>query len=283
MRSDPKSEGVTARERILGHPVDAVSMSSAVHAVVERALEGTSGDYVCLTNVHSTVESQRARELRHAAEGAFLSVPDGMPMVWILRRRGHRSTQKVRGIEYMPLVAAAGREAGLRHFFYGGAPGVARAAGRRLADLVPGAQVVGASSAPYVPIERWPLEDLRGQLRQTRPHILWVGLGAPKQELWMAKVAGTLDVPVMIGVGAGLDFLAGVKPAAPRLLSRMGLEWFFRLVTEPRRLWRRYLIGNARFVYLLARDALVRPGGVSGGPASEAGANSIRRPRRDET
>ncbi|MGH9890964.1 MAG: WecB/TagA/CpsF family glycosyltransferase [bacterium] len=259
MQANPRRGEVAPREDVLGHPVDAVSMPVAVQAVIERALQGTSGGYVCLTNIHTTIESQRAEELRRAAEGAFLSVPDGMPLVWILRRRGHRSTQKVTGIELMPLVAAAGREVGLRHFFYGGAPGVAEAAGRALTSLVPEAHVVGASSPPFTSIDRWPLEELQAQLHETQPHIVWLGLGAPKQEIWMAKVAAELEVPVMIGVGAGLDFLAGVKRAAPRLLSRMGLEWLFRLVSEPRRLWRRYLIGNTRFLYLLARESLARP------------------------
>lgn len=235
----------------------------AARAVVERALERTPGSYVCLTNVHTTVESQRVEGLRSAVEGAFLSVPDGKPLAWILRRRGHRSAQQIRGAELMPLVAAAGREAALRHFIYGGPPGVAEAAGRALTDQVPGAQVVGTASPLFAPIERWPLEGLQAQLRDTRPHVLWLGLGAPKQEMWMARVAGRLDVPVMIGVGAALDFLAGSKRAAPRFLIGMGLEWLFRLATEPRRLWRRYLIGNTRFLYLLAREALVRPDRVS--------------------
>lgn len=257
---DRRGARISARERILGQPVHPVSRSLAARAVVERALDGMPGSYVCLTNVHTTVESQRLEGLRSAVEGAFLSVPDGKPLTWILRRRGHRSAQQIRGAELMPLVAAAGREAGLRHFFYGGAPGVAEAAGRALTRLVPEARVVGASSPPFAPIERWPLENLQARLRETRPHILWLGLGAPKQEMWMASVAGRLEVPVMIGVGAALDFLAGSKRAAPHFLIGIGLEWLFRLVTEPRRLWRRYLIGNTRFLYLLAREALVRSG-----------------------
>ena len=93
-------------------------------------------------------------------------------------------------------------------------------------------------------------------LRAVRPHIMWVGLGAPKQELWMASVAGSLDVPIMIGVGAAFDFLAGTKRAAPRVMSRLGLEWLFRLASEPTRLWRRYLVGNSTFLWLLARERL---------------------------
>jgi N-acetylglucosaminyldiphosphoundecaprenol N-acetyl-beta-D-mannosaminyltransferase len=261
--NDRRRTRISARESILGHPVHPVSRPVAARAVVERALEGSPGSYVCLTNVHTTVESQRVEGLRRAVEGAFLSVPDGKPLVWILRRRGHRSAQQIRGADLMPLVAAAGKEAGLRHFFYGGSPGVAEAAGRSLTRLVPETQVVGASSAPFAPIDRWPLEDLQAQLRETRPHILWLGLGAPKQEMWMSRVAGDLEVPVMIGVGAALDFLAGGKRAAPRFLIGIGLEWLFRLATEPRRLWRRYLIGNTLFLYLLAREALGSPARVS--------------------
>jgi N-acetylglucosaminyldiphosphoundecaprenol N-acetyl-beta-D-mannosaminyltransferase len=255
MRRDGNGSVSPQREHILGHPVHAVSRPEAVHAVVERAREGSPGAYVCLTNAHTTVESQRSPGLRRSAEGSYLSVPDGMPLVWILRRRGHAATQKVTGIEYIPMVARAGLEFGLRHYFYGGAPGVAAAAGERLTRLVPGTQVVGASSPPFS--DGWEVSDIQPEIEKTRPHIVWVGLGAPKQEMWMAHAAPRLDVPVMVGVGAGFDFLAGNKRAAPRVMSEMGLEWLFRLITEPRRLWRRYLLGNSKFVYLLLRDALL--------------------------
>lgn len=256
-------------ERVLGHRVDPVSRAQAADAVVERALAGGPGAYVCLTNVHTTVESQRSPALRRAVDDAFLSVPDGMPLTWILRRRGHVDTEKVTGIEYVPLVASRGLEVGLRHFFYGGAPGVAVRAGLRLADLVPGAQVVGAASPPFAKTHGgWATEDLQRELRRTKPHILWVGLGAPKQELWMAEMAGTLNVPVMVGVGAAFDYLAGTKAAAPPFLRHVGLEWLFRLAVEPRRLWRRYLGANSRFVWLLAREQLVGAPRNDGGNAS---------------
>ncbi len=243
-------------ERILGQIVHPVSKTYAVDAVVQRALARTPGAYVCLMNVHTTVEAQRSPELREAVDKAFLSVPDGMPLAWILRRRGHVRTEKVAGIEYVPLVARSGLEPGLRHFFYGGAPGIADLAGRRLEQLVPGVQVVGTGSPPFTAIEQWPIGDLQRELHRVKPHILWVGLGAPKQELWMRRMAGQLDVPVMIGVGAVFDYLAGTKPAAPAILRNVGLEWLFRLSVEPRRLWRRYLLGNSTFTYLLLRDLL---------------------------
>jgi N-acetylglucosaminyldiphosphoundecaprenol N-acetyl-beta-D-mannosaminyltransferase len=246
------------RERILGQPVHPVSKAQAAQAVVRRGLAGSPGAYVCLTNVHTTVESQRDRRLRQAADGAYLSVPDGMPLAWLLRRRGHRHTEKVTGIEYVPLVAAAGLEVGLRHYLYGGSQGVADRAARRLERIVPGARVVGASSPPFAEVERWPLDELQDEIARTQPHVLWVGLGAPKQEHWMARMSSILDVPVMVGVGAAFDYLAGTKRAAPTFLRHVGLEWLFRLVVEPQRLWRRYLVTNSTFVWRLVRDGELR-------------------------
>ena len=243
-------------ERVLGQRVDPVTKRQAADMVARRALDDTPGAYVCLTNVHTTVESHGSPSLRTAVDGSFLSVPDGMPLVWILRRRGHAATEKVTGIEFVPSVAAAGVRQGLRHFFYGGAPGVAVRAGLRLERQIPDVHVVGAASPPFGDTPGWAKEELRQELRRTRPHILWVGLGAPRQELWMTQMAAELEVPVMVGVGAAFDYLAGTKPSAPSYLRHIGLEWLFRLAVEPRRLWRRYLVGNARFVWLLARESV---------------------------
>jgi N-acetylglucosaminyldiphosphoundecaprenol N-acetyl-beta-D-mannosaminyltransferase len=256
MAARAPSIAVLRSEQILGLRVDPLSKAQAADAVVERAFVREPGAYVCLTNVHTTVESQRSPGLRAAVEDAFLSVPDGMPLTWILRRRGHVHTEKVTGIEYIPLVASRGVDLGLRHFFYGGVPGIADRAGQRLVDLVPGAKVVGAVSPPFAQTPGWATEDLEQELRRTRPHILWVGLGAPKQELWMAAKAGELSVPVMIGVGAAFDYLAGEKAHAPTFLRHVGLEWLFRLAVEPKRLWRRYLLGNSTFLWLLVRKQL---------------------------
>jgi N-acetylglucosaminyldiphosphoundecaprenol N-acetyl-beta-D-mannosaminyltransferase len=242
-------------ERILGHPVHPVSKTQAVEAVVRRGRVQRPGAYVCLTNAHTTVESQSSPTLRAAVESAYLSVPDGMPLAWILRWRGYHQTEKVTGIEYMPLVASAGLDSGLRHFLYGGKPGVADRAARNLQVLVPGVQIVGTATPPFAPIEEWPVANLRRDLVRSNAQILWVGLGAPKQELWMRAMSETLDVPVMVGVGAAFDYLAGAVPAAPNYLRHVGLEWLFRLAVEPKRLWRRYLVGNTTFLYLLLRDA----------------------------
>jgi N-acetylglucosaminyldiphosphoundecaprenol N-acetyl-beta-D-mannosaminyltransferase len=236
--------------------VDAVDRATAAGLIVERALHGEKGAFVCLTNAHSVVESQRDLLLLEACDSAFLSVPDGMPLVWMLRRRGMGPVEKVTGIEHMPLVAEGGKTSGLRHFFFGGGPGVAEAAARGLQARVPGTEVIGTHTPPYGDPITWDLSDLQAKLAATRPHLMWVGLGAPKQERWMASVAGTLDVPMMVGVGAAFDFLAGTKRTAPRIMSDFGLEWLFRLLSEPRRLGRRYVVGNSKFLWMVAREAL---------------------------
>lgn len=222
--------------------------------VVERALDRRTGAYVCLTNVHTTVESQKNASLRTAAQDAYLSVPDGMPLVWILRRRGMRRVGKVTGIEFMPLVAERGLPHGLRHFFYGGGPGLAAKAAEGLMELVPGTEVVGELTPPFADGPDWDLSPLHEALTATKPHVLWVGLGAPKQEIWMHLKAGDLDLPIAVGVGAAFDFLAKTKRPAPRYMSRMGFEWLYRLLSEPQRLWRRYLVGNSTFLYLLVKS-----------------------------
>jgi N-acetylglucosaminyldiphosphoundecaprenol N-acetyl-beta-D-mannosaminyltransferase len=181
-----------------------------------------------------------------------------MPLAWILRRRGHAGTEKVTGIEFVPLVAEAGKQMELRHFFFGGAPGVAEAAASGLQNMVPGTKIAGTITPPFSESGDWSIEELQAEIERTKAQVLWVGLGAPRQEIWMSQVAGKLNVPVMVGVGAAFDFLAGTKKAAPTILRHIGLEWAFRLLSEPRRLWRRYLGGNAYFVYLLARSAISR-------------------------
>lgn len=244
------------REQIAGIPVHPVSLSQTIDAVVTNALGPSQGAYVCLSNANIAALSHESSDLRRAINGAFLSVPDGMPMVWVLRRRGHAHTEKVTGRELMPMTISAGVEKGLRHLLYGGGPGVAEAAAAELVRRVPGAMVEAAAAPPFASVDNWPMDDLRSLVEVRRPHVLWVGIGAPKQEILMARMAGELDVPVQVGVGAAFDFIAGSKREVPAALSDAGLEWLFRLATEPRRLWKRYLVGNTRFLYLLGREAL---------------------------
>lgn len=243
----PTPDYLIVSEEIMDYRVDPVSMREAVDLITSRAA-GPPGAYVFLTNVHTTTEAQKSEELRAAGRACFLAVPDGMPLVWILHRRGYPNTEKVTGIELIPEVARRGLHQGLRHFFFGGAAHVAEDAAARLTRIVPGTQIAGCMSPPYDPDGSWDIGPLNDALERSRADLLWVGVGAPKQELWMARHAGEISVPIMVGVGAAFDFLSGNKRAAPRLMSRMGLEWLFRLASEPRRLWRRYLLGNTLFI-----------------------------------
>jgi N-acetylglucosaminyldiphosphoundecaprenol N-acetyl-beta-D-mannosaminyltransferase len=276
------------RDRILGHPVNALSNDEAIEMIVQRALEGQPGAYVCLTNVATTMLSRESPGLRTAADGSYVSTPDGMPLVWILRRRGYVGTEKLTGADLMPKLAAAGRDVGLRHFMYGWTNRLSQAAGRGLVAAVPGTEVVGTHCPPFAALKDprpddldelsgddrplapawvdiggrltdvdWELDALQAKLEETKPHILWVGLGCPLQEEWMAMVAGRLDVPVMIGVGRAFNYTAGSLRRCPQWMINTGLEWLYTFLAEPRRLWRRYILGNAHFTYLLARQALV--------------------------
>lgn len=252
---EAKVRAAVGRHRIIGHPVDGLTVELAAQLIVQRALIDRAGATVHCTNVDLAVTSTRCPDLRRAAENAFLTVPDGMPLVWIMRRRGV-DTGRVAGTELMWAVAHQGAPFGLRHLLFGGSHGVAELAAARLERAT--GNHVDVYIPPWSSTADWDLSLLHQRLRQSRPHVMWVCLGAPKQELWMARVAGALPVPVMVGVGAAFDFIAGHKRRAPHLLQRAGLEWLFRLATEPRRLWKRYLLGNSEFVARLAVEAVRR-------------------------
>ena len=175
-------------ERILGSRLDPVSKAEAARLVVERALSGDPGAYVCLTNVHTTVESQRSPALRTAVDGVPLRAGRHAAGLDPATARSPQDREGD-GHRVHPPRCVSGPRRRVRHFFYGGAPGVAEEAARRLSALVPGVQVVGTVRRRSPASARWPVEDLEEELRRTKPHILWVGLGAPKQELWMAKMA----------------------------------------------------------------------------------------------
>jgi N-acetylglucosaminyldiphosphoundecaprenol N-acetyl-beta-D-mannosaminyltransferase len=224
---------------ILGVLVSPIAMDDA-----RRAIEGWVANrtmtYVTVTPAHAVMDASRDPELRRIFNASGLTTPDGMAIVWILRLRGYRKVERVYGADLMLEVCRDGLEKGYRHFLLGGEEGVADALRRSLMVRFPGIQVTGTLTPAFGPIseqeDRVAVERVNG----ARPDIVWVGLGTPKQERWMAAHLGRLTAPVMIGVGAAFDFLSGRKPQAPHWMQRIGMEWFFRLATEPRRLWPRY-------------------------------------------
>jgi len=245
----------TLRVNILGVGVSAVNLETAL-ATIEDWIARREPHYVCVTGVHGVMESQRDPEVRRIHNASGLTTPDGMPLVWLSWLNGHREVDRVYGPDLMLALCERSVAKGYRHFFYGGAEGVPERLAANLQDRFPGLQVVGTCSPPFRPLT--PEEDIQviQMINQADPDIVWVGLSTPKQERWMAAHVGRLTAPVLIGVGAAFDFHAGLKKQAPRWMQRSGLEWLFRLLTEPRRLWRRYLVNNPLFVLLIAAQML---------------------------
>lgn len=212
--------------------------------------------YVCVTGVHGIMESQRSQKLKSIHNHAGLVTPDGMPLVWLCRLHGAKQVQRVYGPDLLLEVCRQSITSGWKHYFYGGGPGVAEQLIARLTQSFPGLQVAGCASPPFRPLT--PAEDFAAveKINASGADIVWVGLGAPKQELWMGDHYGRITAPLMIGVGAAFDFHAGLKKQAPRWMQHSGLEWLFRLAEEPRRLWKRYLINNPAFIFLVILQLL---------------------------
>jgi N-acetylglucosaminyldiphosphoundecaprenol N-acetyl-beta-D-mannosaminyltransferase len=172
-----------------------------------------------------------------------------MPMVWVGRLQGFKEMSRVYGPDLMLEVCKLSVKNGYTHFFYGGKDGVAQQLEKNLTKRFPGLKVVGTYTPPFRPLSSHEEQELIKLVHDARPDIFWVGLGTPKQEKFMAQYLDKLDTKLMIGVGAAFDIHSGQTRQAPRWMQRSGLEWLFRLLQEPRRLWRRYLINNPLFLY----------------------------------
>jgi N-acetylglucosaminyldiphosphoundecaprenol N-acetyl-beta-D-mannosaminyltransferase len=239
----------------LGVGVSAINMQMALETIQEW-VENQSSNYVCVTGVHGVMESQKDETLRQIHNHAGMVTPDGMPLVWLGRLHGYGHVDRVYGPDLMLALCTMPEARGYRHFFYGGAEGVPERLATSLQERFPGLVIAGAYSPPFRPLTPEEDGEIVRMLREAKPDIVWVGLGTPKQERWMANYTEKLPASVMIGVGAAFDFHTGRKPQAPGWMRRNGLEWLFRLITEPHRLWRRYLINNPRFVCLVLAQAL---------------------------
>ena len=240
---------------MLGVGVSAINIDLAL-AFIERWIQRRERHYVCITGVHGVMESQHDAELRRIHNSAGLVTPDGMPLVWLSRLNGFKHVDRVYGPDLMLAVCEKSCSTGYRHFFYGGAEGVPELLAGRLVQRFPGLKVAGTYSPPFRPLTRAEDEALVQHINHLKPDIVWVGLSTPKQEQWMAAHVGRLEAPVLIGVGAAFDFHAGLKRQAPHWMQRSGMEWFFRLLTEPKRLWKRYLSNNPRFLALVVAQRL---------------------------
>jgi len=239
------------RVNVLGVGVSMLNLPAAVNALAD-AVNARRKGYVCVTGVHGVSEAQVDPDLRRIHNRAFLVTPDGMPMVWLGRLAGYRAMDRVYGPDLMTLVMRESPARGWRHFLYGGSNGTAEKLRGVLTEKFPGLVIAGTCEPPFRPLNEAEQAMLTTQVAAARPDFFWVGLSTPKQERFMAEFLPRLDVTVMLGVGAAFDILSGNVTQAPRWIQRAGLEWFYRLCCEPRRLGPRYLINNPLFVVRIA-------------------------------
>ncbi len=234
---------------VLGTEVTITNLPHAADTVCSWIDGDDARRFMCVVDVHCIVQAHRRPEVRHAYNTSDACVPDGMPLTWVGRRRGHKEIGRVYGPDLMLTLLGRSADTGYRNFFLGGNEGVADDLKRRMEERFPGLHVVGTLCPPFRELSDAEKDEMVAEVNATRPDLLWVALGAPKQDLFMREYYGRFNAKVMIGVGAAFDFHTGRVPQAPRWMMKMGLEWFFRFCMEPRRLGPRYLRHNPVFMW----------------------------------
>ena len=229
-----------SRHNLLGIRISAVNLPQAVETI-GRWIARQEKEYVCVVPAHSIMDAYRQVELRPVFNNAGMCTPDGMGVVWSLKLAGFRNVSRVYGPDLMQAVSADSVAKGWSHFYYGGTPDVLSRLIESMQARFPGLRIAGTYRPPFRALT--PEEDalVVAQINASGADIVWVGIGSPRQERWMAEHRSVLKAPVLIGVGAAFDFHSGAKPQAPRWIQRSGLEWIYRFFHEPRRLWRRYI------------------------------------------
>jgi N-acetylglucosaminyldiphosphoundecaprenol N-acetyl-beta-D-mannosaminyltransferase len=241
--------------RVIGVPIATMQIPDVIAKMEEWIASRDRTHYICVTNVHVVMEGRRDPSFLEVLNAADLCIPDGMPLVWIGRIRGHELCRQVRGTDLLLDFCRATAGTGYNHCFLGGRPGVGSKLAIELQRRYPGVRVTGMFSPPFRNLTKQEDDEIIEQINRAAPDVLWVGLGCPKQERWMRDHQDKLRVPVILGVGQAFDILSGEAPQAPRWMQENGLEWFFRLCREPRRLWRRYLIYNTAFIFTLLLES----------------------------
>jgi N-acetylglucosaminyldiphosphoundecaprenol N-acetyl-beta-D-mannosaminyltransferase len=241
-------------EAVLGVPLALTDYERTLDWIDDAVAGGHRG-YVCVAATHTVMASQEDAGLRAAVLAADFTVPDGQPLVWALNLLGHDLADRVYGPELMDRACARAARSGQRFYLYGGRNhGALAQLARNLRLRHPGLQIVGGHVPPFRELTDAEEDAVAADIRRSGADVVWVGIGVPKQEKWMAQMRHRLAAPVLVGVGAAFDFHAGLIPQAPGWMQRLGLEWAFRLAHEPTRLWRRYLHYNPRFVTGFARQ-----------------------------
>lgn len=264
-----------SRQPILRADIDALTWTEAIDRIRQWASSKESR-YVCICNAHSVVTANLDPAFLSVINGADMATPDGKPVAWMLRRLGSRGQQRINGPDLMWKYCKQAAKRGEAIFLYGGTEVTLAALQRRLADALPGLRIAGAISPPFRALSA--AEDAADveRINASGAGSVWVSLGCPKQEKWMAEHRGRITA-VMIGVGAAFDYHAGTITRAPRWMQDIGLEWLHRLASEPRRLWKRYLVTNTLFIVGAARQLLLRKLTSAGRTAATGSSESSRR------
>jgi N-acetylglucosaminyldiphosphoundecaprenol N-acetyl-beta-D-mannosaminyltransferase len=243
------------RANVLGVGVHAINIPMAIE-LVDSEVQGDSKGYICVTGVHGIIEAQSDSNFKNILNSAFLNVPDGMPTVWLGKIQGFSRMNRVYGPDLMLEVCKMSEQKGYTHFLYGGNKGIAEELKEKLISVFPGIKILGTFTPPFRPLNLEEEANLIDTVSKLKPDIFWVGISTPKQEKFMAEYINKLDTKLMIGVGAAFDIHAGRKKDAPNWIKQIGLQWLHRFFQEPRRLWKRYLINNPLFIYLITLQLL---------------------------
>lgn len=238
---------------ILGVPISAITMAVAVQTIMNWT-ERRQVKYVCVRDVHGLMLAVRDPRLMNIHRNAGMVTPDGMPLVWLSKLRSKLKIGRVCGSDLLDAMCRAGEAKNLRHFFYGGKPGVPEAMAHKLKAKYSGLCVVGFYSPPFRRLTDEEDNIVVDYINQSGAQIVWVGLSTPKQEFWMHDHVGRIQGATLLGVGAAFDFHSGSIARAPKWLQNLGLEWFHRLLSEPRRLWSRYFIVIPQFLVEVVRE-----------------------------
>lgn len=233
--------------RILGVDIAAVDMKWLME-YTERHIKELSGDYMCVSNVHTTVTAYENEDYRKIQNGGIMAIPDGGPLASLGRNRGFSKMQRVAGPSYLEKVLEISADKKYRHFFYGSTEETLEKLRAELLKRYPGIEISGMISPPFRNLTADEDREMVERINASHSDFVWVGLGAPKQECWMAEHQGRIE-GFMVGVGAGFDYLAGNIKRAPEWMQKHNLEWFYRLVQDPKRLLKRYFYTNTKFIW----------------------------------
>ncbi len=239
------------RTSILGCNINGTNYTDAYHKIIEYLNVSNGPNYITVNNVHTVIEGRWHREYRNIINNAFMALPDGKPLAVIANLMGAKQTERVFGPTLLEVALQWGQKDGLKHFLFGSSPQTLDRMNAMIKRRYPLANLVGSISPPFGGISPDLNEQYLNEMNHSNADIVWIALGAPRQEIWMYENYQKLSRGIMIGIGAGFDYLAGNTRHAPDWMKNFSLEWLYRLIQEPRRLWKRYLVTNTLFIVFI--------------------------------